>query len=97
MQIPISFPDIAVQVLKRIFKFNPDERIDIKCLVSENSAISILKISQNYLFLAELYHKLSQCASKSGQNIIAEFKKGTFDWLKPADIDSVNLLSVIQD
>jgi len=54
VQIPISFPDIAVQVLKRIFKFNPDERIDIKCL-------------------------------------------DTFDWLKPADIDSVNLLSVIQD
>jgi len=59
VQIPISFPDIAVQVLKRIFKFNSDERIDIKCLVSENSAISILKISQNCLFLAELYHKLS--------------------------------------
>jgi len=54
LQIPISFPDIAVQVLKRIFKFNPDERIDIKCL-------------------------------------------DTFDWLQPADIDSVNLLSVIQD
>ena len=29
--------------------------------------------------------------------IIAEFQKDTFDWLKPADIDSVNLLSVIQD
>ena len=93
MQIPISFPDIAVQVLKRIFKFNPDERIDIKCLVSENSASSILKISQNRSFLTQK----SPCASKFGQNITAEFKKDTFDWLKPADIDSVNLLSVIQD